>query len=76
MKDTGWISLGKPAACGKDQMTSFGKVCGEFSPMEGNPMLEQRKNVRSPLHEGEGVAKNVFDELTVVPISHPSVGRS
>lgn len=38
-------------------MTSIGEVCGEFSVMEGNPMLEQGKNVKSPLPEEEGVAK-------------------
>lgn len=40
-------------------MTRVGEVCGELSPMEGNHMLEQGKNAKSPLHEEEGVAKEM-----------------
>lgn len=48
-------------------MTSIGEVCGEFSVMEGNPMLEQGKNVKSPLPEEEGAAKTTRDGLTTTP---------
>ena len=58
-------------------------VCEELQPMGRthagevhgglDPMLEQRKSVRSPPPREEGAAETTCDELTTAPLPHPPV---